>query len=716
MVISSEKAVAVFGAISVALTLTLAASGCGGGEVAGPVKPDRINVLLVTIDTLRADYLGCYGNKVVKTPEIDRIAAEGARFDFCVAHNPITLPSHTNILTGTDSRVHGVHDNHGFQLKEDAVTLAETMKTAGYDTAAFIGAFVLARNFGLAQGFDLYDDNLDAGFYVPLMGVERRADAVVANALEWIAGHKGGQPWFVWIHLYDPHAPYKPPAPFDTEFASNPYAGEISYVDAELGKLITYLRSENLIDSTLLVLTADHGEGLGDHGELTHGVFAYNTTIHVPLIIRAPWLVSGGTEIKRRVRHIDLLPTIIESVGGKLPGAAQGESLLPLLRGDESSPAPDSYFEALSASFNRGWAPLRGVFHENWKYIELPQPELYDMANDPGEQQDLVQKQAGSAQGLRATLHKMMETAEAATDARIKEDEETRRKLAALGYLSGSVQELKEDYGPGDDPKNLVGIDARLERAREAASSGDADHAIEILRELIPERPEMALSYQLLANLLAEKGRSAEAASCLEQAVGKGVGGKAVLYQLATLLLRVGKSDRAIAILEDLIKLDADDLEPARLLASWYDEHGEPAKAESIYLKAIEHDPASATARTELGCVLAKQGRFEEAIEQFNAAVHYQPDYVLALEGRGEIYEQTGMLDKAEESFRKILSINVMHHIARLHLGFTLIRKGNFQEARNELSQVLELAKGPQFAEVRKEASIALDRIRRSGR
>ncbi len=710
-----NKSIAALLFLSAAISALLLVSGCGGGETSPLAdKPERINVLLVTIDTLRADYLGCSGNEDVSTPQIDRLAAEGVRFAFCVAHNPITLPSHINILTGTDARIHGVHDNHGFRLGPEAITLAETLKTGGYQTAAFIGAFVLDRQFGLEQGFDLYDDNLETGSQVLLLGQERRAEAVVTPAIEWIAGHVQ-RPWFVWVHLYDPHAPYTPPAPFDEEFASNPYAGEISYTDAALGKLLDYLRSINLLDNTLLVLTGDHGEGLGDHGELTHGVFAYNTTIQVPLIIRAPWLARPGMEIERRVRHIDLLPTIVESVGGQMPGAAQGESLLPLLRGNEELPVPDSYFEALSSSFARGWAPLRGIYSGEWKYIELPLPELYDMEADPDETRNLLQNRAGTSQRLRTTLQGMTEDTETAVDAHVREDEETRRRLMALGYLSGSPQSLKNEYGPDDDPKNLIEVDARIERAAAAATSGDLDRSVEIFEELVAEQPEMAISYQLLANLLVELNREDEAISYLERAADKGLGGEAVLNQLARMLLHAGESDRAVPMLEELINRNPDDLDSANALASWYAREGNAAKAEYLYVRIIERGPAYTNARSGYGWMLARQERFEEAIEQFNAALHYQPNNLMALHGCGVVYEQTGMLEKAEESFRRVLSLNNMHHFARLRLGLVLERLGNLQEARVELSRFLELAQGPEFEDARRQASIALDRINRDG-
>ncbi|HUX07781.1 MAG TPA: sulfatase-like hydrolase/transferase [Acidobacteriota bacterium] len=707
-----KTALLILATVATALSLV---SGCGGGQ-ALPLaeKPERINILLVTIDTLRADYLSCYGNAEVSTPQIDSLAAEGARFTFCVAHNPITLPSHVNILTGTDARVHGVHDNHGFRLAPEAETLAEAIKSEGYDTAAFIGAFVLDRRFGLDQGFDLYDDNLETGSQVPLPGEERRAEAVVAQATEWLQ-NRGDKPWFVWVHLYDPHAPYDPPPPFDNQFESNPYAGEISYTDLALGKLLTYLKSEDLLEGTLLVLTGDHGEGLGDHGELTHGVLAYNTTMWVPLIIRAPWLAEAGTEVDRRVRHIDLLPTILEAAGVTLPGRIQGESLIPLLAGDSGAPAPDSYFEALSASFTRGWAPLRGIYSGQWKYIELPLPELYDTQRDFTEMDNKLEGRAGTAQRLRNQLASMTAEKDAGLDARVREDEETRRRLTALGYLTGSSQPLKKEYGPEDDPKNLMGVDARIESAAAAASSGEPEQAINILESLVTEYPGMAISYQLLAPLLAKAGRPDEAVLYLERAVGKGLGGQQMVFQLAAALLHSGMSDRAVPMLEELLGNNPDDPEIAETLASWHARAGDAEKAEEMFLGMLEADPSNAEIHSKFGWLLARQERFEEAIEQFNAALHYQPTDIVALHGRGVVYEQSGLLDKAEESFRRVLSLNEMHHFARLRLGFVLLRRGNSQEARAELLRFLQLAQSPEFEAARREASAALEQISRGG-
>jgi len=482
----------------------------------GPA-PERINILLITIDTLRSDYLGCYGQEAVNTPEIDRLAAEGALFSFCVAHNPLTLPSHANILTGSDARTHGIHDNSGFRLQPEAITLAEALREAGYETAAFVGAFVLDNRFGLDQGFDLYDDYYGINREGNPLITERPAEEVVQPALRWIAERSGG-PWFAWVHVFDPHAPHVVPPPFDETYRDNLYAGEVSYVDYAFAELFDHLRETGQLDSTVVVITSDHGEGLGDHSEQTHGIFAYNSTLQVPLIIRAQWLIPAGALIDRRVHHIDLMPTILESVGLPVPDSSEGESLLELFSASAPSPPPDCYFEALSASLNRGWAPLRGLFSGQWKYIDLPIPELYDMNSDPHETTNLVESRGSTARQLKNILAGMTAGEQDALSARRSEDEETRRRLQALGYLSGTSQPTDEEYGPGDDPKALIGLSNRLDQATEAAANGDLMTARTILESLTTEYPDMAVAYSQLASVLQDAGRPREAVEILERA------------------------------------------------------------------------------------------------------------------------------------------------------------------------------------------------------
>ncbi len=706
-------------AVSAALALILTAGGCSRGEETKPTaalaaKPDKINILLLTIDTLRTDHLGCYGNEIVETPEIDRIAAEGARFDFCVAHNTVTLPSHINILTGEDPRTHGVHDNTGFRLKPETVTIAEILHDAGYGTGAFVAAFVLDSRYGIDQGFDLYDDYYGINRPGNPLISERPANEVVDPALQWIKG-QGDKPWFAWIHVYDPHAPHQVAEPFARKFKDNLYAGEVSFVDLNFGKVFDYLRNSGKIDNTLIIITADHGEGLGDHGEDTHGIFAYNPTLWIPLIIRAPWSIPSGTVVERRVRHIDILPTILDTLAIEVPENKGGESLLAVAKTRAPGNAPDSYFEALSASFNRGWAPLRGVLHDNWKYIDLPLPELYDMAADFQEKSNLIESRAGTAASLRRILSQLREGEDDAFESRITESEETRQRLRNLGYLTGTNVIDKKTHGPHDDPKNLIGLSNRLDKGVSLATAGKWDEAEEVLTALINEQPDMAIAYKHLAWVYTDSGRPQQAVELMDAAAKRGIGGNETLTGLAMALQEAGESRRSVEILEVIRQDNPDDIEILHYLAMGFGNLGEVAKSEDLFIQVLERDPSFLEARGNLGWLLLDGGREQEAMEQFNIALRQFPYHANSLHGKGLIYERFKRWDDAVAAYREALKADRKRYPAMLQLAIVLTRRGDFTEAIPLLEQFLKEAPAGKYPEERAGAQRLLSRLKQHG-
>src|SRR5436309_3318282 len=353
----------------------------------GRVKREAgLDVVLVTIDTLRADALGASGNPAAATPWMDRLAREGVRFERAYAHNVVTLPSHANILSGRYPLEHGVRDNAGFRFPRGVDTLATLLKARGYRTGAFVSAFPLASQFGLAAGFDVYDDRFLSGDDGLGRRQEERPGArTVAAAREWLAG-AGGAPSFLWVHLYEPHFPYRPPGALASRFAADPYAGEVAAADEALEPLPGPLLARGTEGRTLVILTGDHGESRGEHGEKTHGIFAYDATLHVPLLLYCPRLLRPG-RVAEPVRHVDLLPTVVDALGLGVPDGLPGRSLLAAAVGREKPSAP-VYFEALSGMMNRRWAPLYGVVRGRLKYIDLPIPELYDLLDDPREERN----------------------------------------------------------------------------------------------------------------------------------------------------------------------------------------------------------------------------------------------------------------------------------------------------------------------------------------
>ena len=432
---------------------------------AAAAKP-KANLLLITIDTLRADALSCNGSKKVSTPQLDRLARGGVNFTRARSPVPLTLPAHASIMTGNYPPVHGVRDNGTYRLAEEQQTLAEVLDQQGYETAAFIGAFVLDRSFGIAQGFDVYDEGawgtIDT---VGNLAAERNAKVVYDAFSKWLEGRAGGKPFFVWIHLYDPHAPYLPPEPYRTRFADDPYAGEVAYVDAVVGRIVEDLRSRALLDSTLVAVVGDHGEGLGEHKEQTHSLLIYNSTLHVPMLLSFPGFIPSGKTVAQLTRTIDLAPTILDYLGVS-PTFGQGTSLRPLVDGESPDEEMLAYSESLYPSLNLGWSELRGLESGRYRFILAPRPELYDLTNDPGEEENLIDSNPVMADQLERSLASLTKSMRPpAGDSSQAVDPRTEEMLRSLGYISGS-----HPASPGEsssvDPKDRLGlwgtIEARL--------------------------------------------------------------------------------------------------------------------------------------------------------------------------------------------------------------------------------------------------------------
>jgi len=436
------------------------------------------DVVLVTIDTLRYDAVGVDGNPRGTTQHLDALAASARVFTSAHSHNVVTLPSHTNILTGLYPYQHGVRDNAGFRLGAKTPTVAARLKEKGYTTGAFVGAFILDARYGLAQGFDHYEglyehteENLDFDIR------QARADEVVKAALGWWRQNEGKRR-FLWVHVYDPHAAYDPPEPFRTRFQDSLYLGEVAFTDAALAPLLDTVRAAQ--PAPLLVVTADHGEALGEHGEMTHSLFAYESTLHIPLLVACPDLVTSGRDTTA-ARHVDIVPTVLDALGIPAEASLPGRSLLASGR----SEAPEgTYFEALSSALNRGWAPLRGLLLGGEKFIDLPVPELYDLKADPAEEKNLVDARRDAVRKLRPRLTALP----AGPMERGTIGSEEAAKLQALGYLAGSAEQ-KTSYGPADDPKNLIAVDRQLHDVVDKSQRGHRDEALVLAKKVVAENP-----------------------------------------------------------------------------------------------------------------------------------------------------------------------------------------------------------------------------------
>lgn len=668
---------------SVVLLLSFGLAACRAHEES-PVRIPR-DIVLVTIDTLRYDAVGFDGNSRGTTSNLDRFAAEGRVFTAAHGHNVITLPSHTNILTGLYPYQHGVRDNAGFRLSPKVETLAKMLKGQGYSTGAFVGAFPLDSRFGLTLGFDAYEElykQVDEPEDFEIQ--QARAEEVVGRALEWYKT-QSGRPRFLWVHLYDPHAPYDPPEPWRSHFADDLYLGEVAYGDSALAPLLGTIRSVQ--PAPLLVVTADHGEARGDHGELTHGLFAYEATLHVPLLLWCPDLVKPGRDTKL-ARHVDIVPTVLDATGDRTARELSGRSLLSPGRKE----APEgSYFESLSVSFNRGWAPLRGLMAGDEKYIDLPLPELYDLPSDPGEAKNLVSERSDVVRKLRKRL---TELPTGPVD-RGSVGAEEAAKLRSLGYLSGSATP-KASYGPADDPKNLIAVDQQLHEVVDLFERGRGAEGLPIARKLVAEHPNMKTGYLQLAFLLQQTGDLTGALRIYEKAAANGLAGEGIDRKRGLLLSEMGRPRQAVALLEPY--RESEDLETLNALGIALTDSGRPSDGLTVFSRVLELQPRNAQAHQNSGIALLKLGRPEEARQSLGVALSTSRRSPRALNALGVAWSRLGQPQKAMEAWTRCVEVDPQQFDALYNLGRVAGELGDWRRARQTLERFVATAPPSRYA------------------
>ncbi|MGB2908312.1 MAG: sulfatase-like hydrolase/transferase [Candidatus Aminicenantaceae bacterium] len=475
-------------------------------------KQNDYNVLIITVDTLRYDRVSFHTDTYVQTPHIDKLASRSAVYHRAFAHNPITLSSHTNIMTGTTPLFHGISDNQGFKLDARFVTLAEHLKESGYSTAAFIGAFPLDSRFGLAQGFDLYDDNFGVQKPYSLYFAERRADEVLDPALRWISNQS--DKWFGWVHLFD------------------------------------YLEDAGRMSDTIIILTADHGEALGDKGEITHSFFAYNSVIHIPLLVYVPGQKPAA--VQENASHVDIFPTVCDALGLKSPKHLQGESLLPLARGKNRSSAA-IYFESLTPHLTAGWAPLRGFIRGDMKFIDLPIKEVYDLRRDLAEEVNLASK--SDIPSLEKDLKRLQKDFKGkGMNQNLDEVEQDMiNKMRTLGYISAGKPNSLKKYGPQDDLKYLLPIQIKMHQAISDFREGRHDQALKNLQEIISQRPDYLPAYSHMSNLFYSLGIKEQAVKSLQDGLKANRDSLYLQSRLGLMLVEVQEYDEAIKLLKKCI-------------------------------------------------------------------------------------------------------------------------------------------------------------------
>jgi len=638
------------------------------------------DVILITIDTLRADALGFAGNARVRTPYLDSLAARGVVFTNAHAHNVVTLPSHANILTGLYPYQHGIRDNAGFTLDASHRTLGALMKGAGYSTAAFVSAFPLDSRFGLNAGFDLYDDKYrEASNPLDFVVQERPAEETLRAARAWIDSASGKK--FVWIHLYDPHAPYDPPSPFREQYRDAPYLGEIAYVDEQLSRFLPPILAKN--PNTVVVITGDHGEALGDHGELTHGLFAYESTLKVPLLIVDP--EATPRRESRPARHIDIVPTLLRraAAGFSPPSPLPGRDLLAA-----ASPV-DSYFEALSASLNRGWAPLVGVIHDGRKYIDLPLPELYVL---PDETHNLADSDRRNLFALRKLL---ADAAPNAQSAERKVDESQKAQLMSLGYISGSAG--AKTYGVADDPKNLVGVDNELHEVVARYQTGQLPKAIELLRAILKKNPRIKVAEEMLAFMLQQSENPQAAIEMLRRAVQSGAANEAMKVRLGLLLSSTGQGKEALQILQPFAATRDPDILNAYGIA--LADSGDLRGAAQTFDRVLSIDRTNATAYQNLGVVALRAGDANAARINLGKALALNDRMPAALNLMGVIEAKSGRPEQAIAWWRRAVTADPRLYDSLYNMAIVASRAGRNDVARDALRQFIDTAPPQRYAD-----------------
>ena len=710
-----------------------------GAATMSPVAPLRNgNVLLVTLDTTRADHLGCYGATGDITPSLDALAQRGVVFAHAQSVAPITLPAHASLLTGRYPFRHGVRNNGMFALPDDVPTLATVLRERGYRTAAFVSASVLSRRYGLARGFDVYGDDLSKGSQAQrYMVPSRRGEVTVAEAIEWLEAVPAGQPFLCWVHLYDPHAPYDPPDAYRQRFPTNPYRGEIAYTDAMVGRLLAAIERLGAGASTVVAVVGDHGEALGEHGEQTHALLLHQATLHVPWILAAPNLPHGAT-LAAPVSGVDVMPTVLELIGAPLPsgGGIDGRSALEMLGGGRAVAGERVlYAETLLPRYQYGWSPLRGAMRGRWELIAGAREELFNLRRDPRELADVLDREGERAQGLRDDLAAFASAdAEPAGASALALSRSETEMLRSLGYLGSSQRSAS---GPAD-PRDLIGAHVHMERARALAGAArweEGEREVDAMLALDPDNvaalaqraqirlrlrrpgdaradleralqldPDDASVYRTLAQMELAAGAPEKALELARVGAGKRGAFEGLYVMEASALAVLGRQKEALALVESRLAKHPDDPELLLARASFHLAAGETGAAERLLARAVEVDALNLGARLALAAVLENRGNGDDAAALLEAYMRIDP-------GNADVLLRLGTLrladpGKARVYLEEAVRLDPASALALATLGACQIRLGDHEQAVSTLRRSLVLA--PADREARNNLGIAL--------
>jgi len=650
------------------------------------------NVILITVDTLRADRLGCYGFTAIDTPTIDLFGSRGIQFERCIAQTPLTLPSHVTILTGTLPLFHGVRDNGGFLVPKDLVTMAEVFHEAGFATAAFVGAYVLDSRWGLDQGFDYYFDQFDLSDFemISFSMVQRRANEVMDEALRWLEAKKD-RPFFTWIHLYDPHSPYEPPEPFANKY-DHPYLGEIAFVDSELRRLWDFLETRRLLTNSVLIFTSDHGESLGEHREETHGFFIYEEAIHVPLIFVTPIRKLQGISVPQTVALADIMPTLLEMIGLPVPEGVQGRSLIPLFFKPQRKSDRFIYAETFYPRFHFGWSELCSVQKSPFKLIIAPEPELYDLETDPEETSNLAASEGKLLDSLLKEARDFMDDHSRGAFQMNPGpvDEETREKLAALGYIGSFTSLSATSDKKLANPRDKIDVFNELSRAREMGMGGNAGEAIAVIEKIIAQDSDISEAHSALGDIHFRLGRYEEAViHFLRSLVLKPDDTFAVL-NVANCYLRLKRADEAESFLLEFVQKGFPDSQVFFLLGYIQFSQRNYERAIHYYQQCVSLNPDSASAHNALGAVHFLLHDLDQAEEHFRRALSLNPEFPNVNYNLARVYEEKGMNKEAMDAYRQELRYSPRHFKACFNLAYLYRQADDDLEEERLLKVCLE--------------------------
>ena len=666
------------------------------------VRDPTLNVLLITLDTTRADRIGCYGYLQGRTPNLDALAQNGVRFENAYAQVPLTLPSHCSIMTGTFPFSHAVHNNAVYTLASDKLTLAKILKAQGFKTAAFVSSFSLDSRFGLDLGFDVYDDNFQEG-----SPSERRAGQLYPVFSNWLDGVKDER-FFCWVHFFDPHLPYNPPPPYRDQFSDRPYDGEVAYMDFVIGAVMEKIKERNLLGRTLVVVAGDHGEAFGEKGEAGHGIFLYDMALKVPLIFSAENHLPAHKEIPPRVRLIDVMPTILDILNFPRPESIQGISLIPYIQGNQNEDL-ESYIETYYPQENLGWAPLFGLISRDWKYIRAPREELYNLKSDPDETRNVFVVERKKASAMKGSLDKMTKEGlvPGSSGKRVLTADEQER-FRSLGYVNYS------DNTPvveAPDPKDKLDELKMIRDAEEFEFEGNFQAAAALHQKMLSLRPGVAASYDNLALAQARTKNFDAAIQTLKQGLEKIPHSEILLSRLGHTYLVAGRTDEALTAMAEVLKINPQHIDALAASALALGNMGKKEEAREYFERALAVDPGNKFVLTSYANFLAVDGKIPEAVEIFTRLTQDFPQDDKPFQLLGITYGMIGDYDKAIENLKKAASVKPSPS-SYYYLAISLKEKGDFAEAVRYLELYLEDPKGETEPRIKK-AQATLEHLKK---